>query len=102
MSKSRASHRAGSWRRREDRGNLLLQLLMQQPLLLQVSLAPGRLQMVEVDLLLLHSLLLADVLVNLLLYQLLLLLKLQQLGIEAQLRVPPRVSDKVSTELNLI
>ena len=41
--------------------------------------------MVEVDLLLLHSLLLADVLVNLLLYQLLLLLKLQQLGIEAQL-----------------
>ena len=56
--------------------------------------------MVEVDLLLLHSLLLADVLVNLLLYQLLLLLKLQQLGIEAQLRVPPRVSDKVSTELN--
>ena len=62
---------------------MLLQLLVKQPLLLQVPLAARRLEVVKVDLLLLDALLLPDVLVYLLLNQLLLLLQLQELGVEA-------------------
>ena len=53
---------------------MLLQLLMEQPLLLQVPLTARGLEVVEVDLLLLDSLLLSHVFVYLLLYKLFLLL----------------------------
>ena len=61
----------------------MLQLLLKQPLLLQISFSARRLEVAEVDLLLLDALLLPHVLVYLLLYQLFLLLQLHQLGVEA-------------------
>ena len=56
---------------------------MKQPLLLQISFSARRLEVAEVDLLLLDALLLPHVLVYLLLYLLFLLLQLHQLGVEA-------------------
>ena len=62
----------------------MLQLLLKQPLLLQISFSARRLEVAEVDLLLLDALLLPHVLVYLLLYQLFLLLQLHQLGVEGR------------------